>query len=194
MRYLIFSDLHANKRALEDLQKYLSNNKIGKIICCGDIIGFGEEINEAINFVRNHCESIKGNHERLLLGELNLQEAHPVVKQSIEETLQIITQENLQWLSHLPDSYEDEVLTCIHTLDLDRYIYEEQAEEFLKEFNTKYLFTGHTHCPYIRKFENQYVVNVGSITKGRKGFPRSFCTLQNSKLELITMENFLWPR
>ncbi len=56
MKAFLFSDLHANYRELDNIGKYLNNNKeIGLIIFAGDLINMGEPV----GFVQKFIEVVK---------------------------------------------------------------------------------------------------------------------------------------
>ena len=67
-KILVFSDLHANSRALEDLLPLLKDVDLS--IFCGDIIGYGKDIDSCIDFVLTNIDLIViGNHERLSISD-----------------------------------------------------------------------------------------------------------------------------
>ncbi|MGH9577183.1 MAG: metallophosphoesterase family protein, partial [Terriglobales bacterium] len=53
MRYLIISDLHAS---LEGLQAVLAatENRYDRIVCCGDVVGYGPDPNAVTDWVRQN--------------------------------------------------------------------------------------------------------------------------------------------
>jgi diadenosine tetraphosphatase ApaH/serine/threonine PP2A family protein phosphatase len=64
----IISDLHANIEAITAAHSEAKRRGAKRIVCLGDIIGYGASPRDAIQFVREKCEwCIFGNHEEALL-------------------------------------------------------------------------------------------------------------------------------
>lgn len=60
----IISDIHANAEALRRVFEDIDRRAVSRIICLGDIIGYGPEPLEAIDMVRARCEwCLMGNHD-----------------------------------------------------------------------------------------------------------------------------------
>lgn len=60
----IISDVHANAEALRTVLHDIKSRPIDRIICLGDIIGYGPEPVECVDLVREHCAwSLMGNHD-----------------------------------------------------------------------------------------------------------------------------------
>jgi len=66
----IISDVHANAEALKTVLADIEARGIKRIICLGDIIGYGPDPLECVDLVREHCEwSLMGNHDFSVLYE-----------------------------------------------------------------------------------------------------------------------------
>jgi len=66
----IISDVHANAEALRTVLADIKGRAISRIICLGDIIGYGPDPLECVDLVREHCEwSLMGNHDFSVLYE-----------------------------------------------------------------------------------------------------------------------------
>lgn len=64
----IISDLHANIEAITAALAEAKRRGAKKIVCLGDVVGYGASPREALNLVRTKCEwCIFGNHEEALL-------------------------------------------------------------------------------------------------------------------------------
>lgn len=60
----VISDIHGNASALRTVLKDIDTRKIERIICLGDIIGYGPDPLECTDMVRQRCEwSLMGNHD-----------------------------------------------------------------------------------------------------------------------------------
>lgn len=60
----VISDIHANAEALRRVLEDIDRRGITRIICLGDIVGYGPEPLAAVDMVRERCEwSLMGNHD-----------------------------------------------------------------------------------------------------------------------------------
>ena len=71
-RYAILSDIHGNLFALKEVFNDLVNQDIDSIILLGDLIDYGMQSNEVIDFIKENLSSkiicnIWGNHENAIL-------------------------------------------------------------------------------------------------------------------------------
>ncbi|MFM7260188.1 MAG: metallophosphoesterase family protein, partial [bacterium] len=70
MRIAIVSDIHANLVAFEAVLRHAKSVGYDKMVCLGDVIGYGPDPVECIDLVREHCEwSLLGNHDFAALYE-----------------------------------------------------------------------------------------------------------------------------
>ncbi|MAF34817.1 hypothetical protein CMO91_03145 [Candidatus Woesearchaeota archaeon] len=66
MRWIIVSDLHANKYALDVVAENIKESKgeEDKIVCLGDVVGYGVHGNECIQWVNDTADVfVPGNHD-----------------------------------------------------------------------------------------------------------------------------------
>jgi len=64
VRYLILSDLHSNREALEAVAHEAAGS-YDQALCCGDLVGYGADPNAVVDWVRANCAAvIRGNHDR----------------------------------------------------------------------------------------------------------------------------------
>lgn len=64
MRTAIISDIHGNAEALRAVLRDIDERKVDRIICLGDIIGYGPEPLECVDLVAQKCAwSLMGNHD-----------------------------------------------------------------------------------------------------------------------------------
>lgn len=60
----VISDIHANAVALKAVLADIERRGVARIVCLGDIIGYGPDPLETIDLVREHCEwALMGNHD-----------------------------------------------------------------------------------------------------------------------------------
>jgi diadenosine tetraphosphatase ApaH/serine/threonine PP2A family protein phosphatase len=60
----IISDIHSNAEALRAVLADIKTKDVDRIICLGDIIGYGPDPLECLDMVQEHCEwALMGNHD-----------------------------------------------------------------------------------------------------------------------------------
>ena len=60
----VISDIHGNAVALKAVLSHIADKGIEKIVCLGDIIGYGPDPLECVDLVRERCAwSLMGNHD-----------------------------------------------------------------------------------------------------------------------------------
>ncbi|MBC7927830.1 MAG: metallophosphoesterase family protein, partial [Bryobacteraceae bacterium] len=94
MRYLILSDIHANRAALEAVLSK-AKGSYDSILNCGDTVGYGPDPNYAAEFARAEClHVIRGNHDKAAVGLADLEWFNPMARTSAEWTQTELTREN----------------------------------------------------------------------------------------------------
>lgn len=64
MRTAIISDIHANLEALQVVLDDIESRSVDRIICLGDILGYGPNPVECVDLIAERCEwSLMGNHD-----------------------------------------------------------------------------------------------------------------------------------
>ncbi len=191
-RILVFSDLHANKRALEDIIPEVEEADLS--ICCGDFLGYGKDIDHCLEYVLKNVDLVvQGDHERLAATDENLEKQLPVVRESTLYTRNKLSIEQKKTLASLPTEifYEDMYVT--HSVK-DDYLRTESDFMRLRSTASKdvnYVFFGHTHQQVLFKLENVQIINPGSITKGRGGSNRGFVLINDNKIQFVKLGDIL---
>jgi predicted phosphodiesterase len=66
----ILSDVHANLPALDRALEQIAKHDVARIVCAGDLVGYGPEPNQVLDLVLEaKVECIWGNHDRWTLRE-----------------------------------------------------------------------------------------------------------------------------
>ncbi len=149
MRYLIASDIHANLEALEAALA-VAEGRYERVICLGDIVGYGADPNAAVEWVRKHAVAVvRGNHDKAGCGITDAQEFNAAARTAALWTRRELTPENLNYLRELPSGpLEVEDFEIVHGSlgDEDEYLLVagDAAPEFEK-LPTQVTFFGHTH-------------------------------------------------
>jgi len=198
-KYGIISDIHANFQALKVALDYLNMAGVDKIMCLGDLVGYGAEPFECIQVVRDKPDiyTIAGNHDRQVIGEKDPRMRKTATK-VLEWTADNISPANARYLKQLPQGMTvDDAFVIVHgsLIERDAYILSPQEisknlQAMLSDFpNFKICFFGHTHLPMLigtkavitdlretKSFQldknDIYLINPGSV-----GQPRDRCPL-----------------
>ncbi|MHC4827653.1 MAG: metallophosphoesterase family protein [Planctomycetota bacterium] len=64
MRTAVISDVHANLEALRVVMDHIDSQEVDRIICLGDILGYGPSPVDCVEIIAERCEwSLMGNHD-----------------------------------------------------------------------------------------------------------------------------------
>jgi predicted phosphodiesterase len=187
MRLAIISDIHSNLEALTKALEIIQQHSADKIICLGDIVGYGANPNECVELVRSHCsEIVLGNHEDALNHPETLRHFSEHARSAIVWTHKHLTKQNLNYLQALPLEKSMDGIRFVHatpcTPESWKYLFsDDDAAETFPCFTEAICFIGHTHFPVIfsetgrvcgvSKTE-RFIVNVGSIGQPRDRNPQ----------------------
>ena len=149
MRYLILSDIHANWEALQAVLAD-AEGKYEKILCCGDIVGYGANPNEVTEWVMaNAASCVRGNHDKAAAGMEDLEWFNPFARESALWTQGVMTKENLTYLRFLEKGpLRLGRVQILHgsPVDEDEYLVgREDAQQVAYYLDVPYSFFGHTH-------------------------------------------------
>ena len=81
MRYAIVSDIHANLEALRAVLKDIKSQRVDKVICLGDIVGYYADPNTCTELCRNSgfiC--IRGNHDDAAIELCDIDDFNPIAQ------------------------------------------------------------------------------------------------------------------
>jgi predicted phosphodiesterase len=207
VRYLILSDIHANWEGLEAALEHAAG-KYDKVLCCGDLIGYGADPNPVIEWVRTHAAGVvRGNHDKASVGLDDLEWFNPVARAAAVWTQHELTLENAEYVRNLPRgplTFEGFQMVHGSPLDEDEYILGvADAGLVFGYLETPLTFFGHTHLQggfiwnharveIIEKtpaFEERqtleldpecaYLINPGSVGQPRDSDPRAAYVIYN---------------
>jgi putative phosphoesterase len=189
---VVFADLHANSRALEDIIPVLE--EVDLSIFCGDIIGYGKDIDDSIDFVLKNIDLVViGNHERLAFSDEDISSQTPAVQKSTLFIRSKLTSKQRELLASLPTETWYEDLYVTHSIN-DEYLRTDAGfEKIFKKMQeeTRYAFFGHTHEQVLISRNNKTIINPGSITKGRRGSQRGYVLMDAGKVTFVRLEPIL---
>jgi putative phosphoesterase len=176
MRIALLADIHGNLVALETVLHEVAQESVDQIICLGDVGALGPQPHEVIDRLRHlHCSVILGNTDAWLLSPHG-------AKTSDSETLRTITSWCAEQLTPEDRSYlhtfspllelpldEGKTLLCYHgsPRSFDDVIAATTPDAVVKQMlagsAATVMIGGHTHIQMIRRYEDAYLVNVGSV-------------------------------
>jgi putative phosphoesterase len=186
---LVFADLHANSRALEDIIPVLKDMDLS--IFCGDIIGYGKDIDICIDFVLNNIDLVViGNHERLAVSEEDIGSQIPAVQKSTIYARSKLTSKQKELLISLPTEIWYQDLYVTHSINDEYLRTDADFEKLFKKMReeTRYAFFGHTHEQLLISRNNKTIINPGSITKGRRGLQRGYVFMNAGEVAFARLE------
>lgn len=169
----IISDIHSNPTALLTVLEDVEKQKCDRIVCLGDIVGYGYDPNACIDIVREcNIECFLGNHDAGLIGKLSLDWFNGFAKNAILRQRPLVTDDNKKWLESLPytkvEGVEDEFAYAFTHGELMNpenfdyiHVYSDAVYEttYMKEKEIEVLFIGHTHCANIFFLDDDYRIS-----------------------------------
>ncbi len=176
MKIAVISDVHSNLPALEKVLEAASGMKI---VCLGDLVGYNPFPNEVTELLRDKgIPSIMGNHDLAVLTG-DTKGFNPIASWAAEWTIDALTEENMDYLSELPVSYDNEFY-AVHgspNKPLKEYVFPDHPPKILSSFfdrTTKSVIAlGHTHIPYQIDLDEKIIFNPGSVGQPRDMDPRA---------------------
>ncbi|HYO79951.1 MAG TPA: metallophosphoesterase family protein [Bryobacteraceae bacterium] len=208
LRYLILSDIHSNRTAL-DAVLTAADGLYDVAVSCGDVVGYGPEPNEAVECCRQRCRSVvRGNHDKACSGLLDLEWFNSVAQVSAEWTAAVLSPENLSWIRHLPEGpLELEDFSLMHgsPRDEDEYVlHPAEVEEIAPYLTQGVAFFGHTHIQTayevhrngVRVLREQiieladtsaYLINPGSVGQPRDRDARAGWAIYDTKERIVDL-------
>lgn len=158
MKIALISDIHANPGALASTLLDIEKKGCDKIICLGDIVGYGYDPNSCIDICRHrNIECFLGNHDAAMIGKLSLDWFNPFARDAILRQRVFVSEDNKRWLDTLPFSKTEKIgewgivfthgtCTVPEVFDYVNFPHEAAREfAFMRQSNINALFVGHTH-------------------------------------------------
>lgn len=195
MRSILISDLHSNREALATILRNVARKRIGRLICLGDIVGYGAHPNHVLEMLRRSRRKkviIRGNHDRVAMGSGEPHEFNSAASEAILWTRERLSRRNMSFLQSFPVGPIEPapgVLLCHGSPDdEDEYLMSDyQAGRIFQSWPHRLMFFGHTHLPYVFRLADgevqgmlidgtmtvplepdcRYLINPGSVGQPR---------------------------
>ena len=171
MKIAIISDIHSNPTALLTVLEDVEKQECDRIVCLGDIVGYGYDPNGCIEICKEEkIECLLGNHDAGLVGSLSLDWFNPFAAKAVEKQRLLVSYENKEWIRTLPytavepgifkKAFSHGTLDMPERFDYIQY-YSDAAFEFpnLVSQGIRVLFVGHTHCANAYLYDRDYRVS-----------------------------------
>ena len=209
MRYAIISDVHANEAALRAVLTDAADEQAEKIICLGDVLGYGPEPVAALELVYRRAHvCLAGNHDDAVAGRFPVEDFTDFAAEAVRRHRAVLTHEATDWLVHLPYTCAFEGFACAHGdfSDPENFNYVLEAQDALPSWEARaeqLLFVGHSHQPgifvlgasgtphrldaadFTLEEGKRYIVNPGSVGYPRSGDCRSCYCIYDDEVRTV---------
>jgi putative phosphoesterase len=193
MLIAFISDVHGNMPALESAVADATTHGAERIVCSGDMTGYGPFPDDVCHFLQNRqIPAVIGNYDRKALTvakqgfrgtDLKSVPLKSKKRKILLWTVEHLGHQSQLYLSGLPDQFDMQLpsgheLIVVHgsTLSLDDVIYPSITRPGLTaklgDLSPDILVCGHTHIPFVRRIGGILVVNCGSAGQPIDGDPR----------------------
>ena len=103
MRIAIFSDVHANLEALKTALRASEALGADRLVCLGDVVGYGPCPSECVDLVRSEFEvCVLGNHDEAVATGKDIEVLPKDGQAAARYHREILSAEDLEWLASLP--------------------------------------------------------------------------------------------
>lgn len=178
MRIALLSDLHGNLFALEAVLLDLASAAVDQIVCLGDVALFGPQPRETLERLRAlNCPVIMGNTDAWALAPqpYPVRDENTAILTAIETWgAQQLTAEDITFIRTFQPTVKLELgqnatLYCYHgsPRSYNEAIIATTPDHELTEIfvgcEEAILAGGHTHAQFIRRWQDKFVLNPGSV-------------------------------
>lgn len=183
----IISDIHGNYPALKAVLDEIEKIDCESVISLGDVAGYYCQINECIDLLRQkNIPNIMGNHDYYMVHEQPCPRSKSANDLLNYQRTQI-TLDNLNWLANSVRKIEFNKASFVHggwRDPLDEYLLT-ISEDYFKNENAAFFFSGHTHLQTLKLFDKICYCNPGSVGQPRDKDPRAaFALFDGEKVHL----------
>lgn len=168
---------------------------IEKMICLGDVVGYGAQPNECIELLREReIPTLAGNHDHAAVEMTDITFFNEIAKRAVHWTREVLTEDNAQWLRERPyiEAYPPDYF-FVHASPRNPEAWNYvltfgEARNCFEIFTERICCIGHSHQPATVTLggeelacpegldveiedEKRYLVNVGSVGQPRDRNP-----------------------
>lgn len=156
MKYAILSDVHSNTKALRRVLDAAHKAGAERVICLGDVVGYGPDPAGAVRLCREECDVVlMGNHDAAVCGLRSMETMSEHAEKCALLHRAMLDKEDLDWLRSLPYVHREDGFAAAHgewcRPEAFGYVADfaeirNQLWELAKD-DLQVLFLGHTHAP-----------------------------------------------
>jgi diadenosine tetraphosphatase ApaH/serine/threonine PP2A family protein phosphatase len=180
MRIGIISDIHSNLEALREVLAALERLRPDRVMCLGDVVGYGASVNECCELVRQVAEvTLLGNHDAAVSGRMDYGFYYDAARHALDWTAARIEPDHLEWLRSLPYAHRIGEVGFTHGNPVLPEAYEyvfalEQAKELVPHYAAlaDVNFIGHSHL--CKAFAVNQAGDVTEVVATRFGLRRGY--------------------
>lgn len=209
----LISDIHGNIEALKTVLDFLNQEGCEKLICLGDVVGYGGSPKECLQLIRElKIPTVKGNHDDYVADIFGILGAHlrPEIQEAIAWTQKQLDFDEIGWLSKLPMQLDFPEFSVIHSSFASNHwsycLDEETFAANFKKQKKQLVFCGHSHRPllglnipeepfpfvdYIREDplpkDFMVMVNIGSVGQPRDHDPRAATVIFDTETRICRL-------
>ncbi|MEE2972282.1 MAG: metallophosphoesterase family protein [Planctomycetota bacterium] len=156
MRLGIVSDIHGNRFALEATLRNLDDLGIDRLICLGDVVGYGPDPESCLDLLlERDAFIVLGNHEEAVLDPRIALGFRDIAREAIDWTRRRLRRQRpdlLERLSSMPGmGYIGGAVMCVHDSPVPggrRYLVEpKDTVAAFRGVDVPICLVGHTHLP-----------------------------------------------
>lgn len=216
--YCVFSDVHSNFEALEEVLSAATGEGAERFLFLGDAVGYGPDPGKCAGRIKEISEiALAGNHDMAVTGRLEPAWFNPPAYKAITWTKEHLEPGLLSWLGLLEPARTYEEILLAHGSPrnpAEEYLLDSQqaAANFLAG-RFRLCLVGHSHLPLIFESgrdsvkmsvpehgtrlnllpENRYIVNPGSAGQPRDGNAKAAYALYDPVGMTIEFRRVAYP-
>lgn len=216
MRYAIVSDIHGNEESLQ--RAFALVHSDDKVLCLGDIVGYGPNPNECVRMVRERAvETVLGNHDVAAIDNFGIEYFNAAARRAMEWTQTVITPENIAWLNGLSYEIRQPGFLLVHGAPVHYFEYlldKRHAKAAFERTDAPLIFIGHTHIAEYYALEHdgsithehmqhgglielrpgvRYIIDVGSVGQPRDLNPQACFAVFDDETRTIEWVRYDYP-
>ena len=185
MKIAFLSDIHSNLEALTVALEAVDRRSVDKLICLGDVVGYGANPRECLDLIRSRTSDIiLGNHDAVAVGKEDLAYFNEFARAAALWTQTVLSDEDKEFIRSLPLVIKEDGLHLVHGTPRhpEHWDYIFSAYDTPGQFSAidgRICLVGHSHVPgdYREREPNpgakpKRIVNVGSVGQPRDRDPR----------------------
>jgi predicted phosphodiesterase len=177
LRIAVFSDIHGNCVAFDNVLSDIEKQSVDGMVCLGDAIQGGAQPAEVVSRLRElHVPTVMGNADYWLITGTANTAKEPVSSAQLEVrawSLSKLNKEDLDFIGKFKPiitmPFGDGGLVCFHgsPASFDEQIWPTTPEEdfvrILGGHGNAILCGGHVHLQYMRRLKDSFFFNPGSV-------------------------------